>query len=228
MATMQPREPAFHGYAPPNEADVYRPPLSIVISRETGARGRSIAERVAEIMGWSYLDQESLEYLTQGPPAGNDGRIKTIDPAAEQWIKRQLDVLNQDGSLLRSPHVTSLVRGILTAVCTEQCVILGRGAGRVIPREARLHVKIIAPMEERVAFIEQMNRLSPEHARQFVIDKDRAREQFLAAKLGVPSSDLSLFDMVLNTAEFGVEASAQIVANAASSKEAHLKRGWQR
>lgn len=223
MTTINPGQPAFHGYAPASESPGYRPPLAIVISRETGARGRSIAERVAELLGWGYLDQESLEYLTQGPPAGNDGRDLEIEPVVNDWIDQRLQELNHDGTLLRHPQVTSLVRRILESSTAEHCVILARGAGRVLPDDARLHVKIVSPLETRIAYIAQLNRLSPNDAKQFVVEKDNSREEFLAAKLGVDTTDIAQFDLVVNTAQFGVEAAAQLIVTAAREKETFLR-----
>lgn len=218
---MQPSQPSFHGYAPTHASRGYRPPLAIVISRETGARGRSIAERVAALLEWEYVDQESLEYLTQGPPSGSGGD-REIPSTAEAWIESRLTSLTEDGTLVRNPQVTPLVRGILEASAEEHCVILGRGAGRVLPSEARLHVKIVAPMELRVALMAQLRRFSPAEAEQFIFEKDRSREEFLAAKLGVDPNDLSQYDLVINTAQFGVEASAQLIALAAREKDAYL------
>jgi cytidylate kinase len=223
MATINPGQPAFHGYAPTSENPGYRPPLAIVISRETGARGRSIAERVAELLGWGYLDQESLEYLTQGPPAGNDGRDANVEPVVNEWIDQRLQELNRDGALQRTPQVTSLFRRILEASTAENCVILARGAGRCLPDDARLHVKIVSPLETRIAYIGQLNRLSPADARQFIVEKDRSREEFLAAKLGVDTSDISQYDLVVNTSQFGVESAAQLIVTAAREKDNFLR-----
>jgi hypothetical protein len=217
-------QPAFHGYAPERGPEAYRPPLSIVISRESGSRGRSIAERAAELLGWGYLDQESLEYLTQGPPAGAHGRSPTLEPAVANWVAGRLEELNKDGTLLRSPPVTSLVRHILETAAQSHSVILARGAGRVLPGDARLHVKIIAPLEDRIAFIAQVNRLSLADAKQFVLEKDRSREEFLAAKLRVEPSDLAEYDIVINTAQLGVEASARLIAVAAREKIEFLRQ----
>jgi cytidylate kinase len=216
-------QPAFHGYAPEQDSQSYRPPLSIVISRESGSRGRSIAERTAELLGWGYLDQESLEYLTQGPPAGAHGRAATLDATVARWVDQRLDELNKDGTLLRSPQVTSLIRHILETAAQSHSVILARGAGRILPADARLHVKIVAPLQDRISFIAQINRLSLTDAKQFVLDKDRAREEFLAAKLRVEPSDISEYDLVINTVQLGVEGSARSIASAAREKIEFLR-----
>jgi hypothetical protein len=197
--------------------------LAIVLSRETGARGRSIAERVAELLGWDYIDQESLEYLTQGPPSGSGGK-RDLEAAPLDWVDRRMTELTEEGILVKNPEVTPLVRGVLEAAVVGRRVILGRGAGRVLPAESRLHVKIVAPLELRIAVIAQMRRLSSEQAAQYIREKDRSREEFLAAKLGVDPNDLSQYDLVVNTAHFGVDASAEIVALAAQEKEKYIRR----
>ena len=60
MTTINPGQPAFHGYAAASENPGYRPPLAYRDQSRNGARGRSIAERVAELLGWGYLDREGL------------------------------------------------------------------------------------------------------------------------------------------------------------------------
>jgi cytidylate kinase len=103
-------------------------------------------------------------------------------------------------------------------------VILARGAGRVLPEDARLHVKIVAPVDQRVAFIAEVNRMSTSDARQFVMEKDAARDAFLSAKLGADTTDLTQYDLIVNTSHLGVEAAAQIISAAAREKESFLER----
>src|SRR5438067_21858 len=48
--------------------------LTVAISRETGARGATIARRVAGKLGWEVYDQELLEFMAQDDPAGRTGQ----------------------------------------------------------------------------------------------------------------------------------------------------------
>ena len=78
--------------------------------------------------------------------------------------------------------------------------------------------KIVSPLETRIAYIGQLNRLSPADARQFIVEKDHS-EEFLAAKLGVDTSDISQYDLVVNTSQFGVESATQLIVTAAREKD---------
>ncbi len=211
-------QPAFHGYAPEQASHSYRPPLSIVISRESGSRGPidCRANGGTTRLGLSRSGEPRIPDAR--PPAGAHGRATTLEPTVARWVDQRLDELNKDGTLLRSPQVTSLIRHILETAAQSHSVILARGAGRVLPADARLHVKIVAPLQDRISFIAQINRLSLADAKQFVLDKDRAREEFLAAKLHVEPSDLSEYDLVINTVQLGVEGSARLIAAAAREK----------
>ena len=63
--------PVFHGYRPPPDPDdPFCPPLTVTISRETGSRGREVARRVADLLSWQLVNQETLEYITHN--AGSD------------------------------------------------------------------------------------------------------------------------------------------------------------
>src|SRR3954470_16594898 len=62
--------------------------LTIALSRESGARGGSIAKRVGRKLGWQVVDQETLEFLTQDELAFQD-----LPAAAREWADERLDQL---------------------------------------------------------------------------------------------------------------------------------------
>jgi hypothetical protein len=63
--------PPVHGYrGNPEPQPLVQPQgLSVAISREAGARGSTIARKVAELLGWQVFDQDSLDYLMQNDAA---------------------------------------------------------------------------------------------------------------------------------------------------------------
>ena len=60
----------LHGYRGETRVTA-RPPrgLTVVITRQAGARGGRIAKRVGQILGWQLFDQEMLGYLVQSESA---------------------------------------------------------------------------------------------------------------------------------------------------------------
>src|SRR5205085_9414929 len=69
---------------------------------------------------------------------------------------------------------------IATAANTGHVVIVGRG-GQVLLAEKRdvLHVRVVAPLEQRVAYVVRREGLDTEAARRRVEAKDQARTRFM-------------------------------------------------
>src|SRR5437763_7060974 len=82
--------PPLHGYRGEAPAAVDRWPcgLTIAISREAGARGGSIAQRIGRKLGWQVVDQDQLEYLAQ-----DDHVLDELPDAARAWAELRLDEL---------------------------------------------------------------------------------------------------------------------------------------
>ena len=55
-------------------------------------------------------------------------------------------------------------RLILSIAAGGQAILVGRGAGYYLPRETSLHVRIVAPLADRVAHMADLLRLTREQA----------------------------------------------------------------
>ena len=224
MAMLESEVPAFHGYAR-NEADSeasFRPPLTIAISREAGARGRTVAKRTAKLLEREFVSQETLEYMAENSRF-QDG-MKELSEAALEWIERSLADERQVEVLGANPELEPLMRVILGVAARCRCVLLGRGAGCVLPTDAKLHVRLYAPEKERITYLSQLERLSWTEAEKVVRERDEARRRFVSSRFGRAPGDLLQYDLALNTAQLGSEATAQIIVAAANAKEEFLRQ----
>lgn len=215
--------PAFHGYAPAlsaSERDSFRPPITIALSRETGSRGRAVARRVADLLGWQCIDKEAMECIAHNSGILPDSETPA-DAEMESWIAARLAELTDEGPLRDHPDLEPMTRLTLRIAVGGRSVILGRGAGYMLPAESRLHVRLVAPEEDRIAYIAQVERLSRSEAERYVRQRDEARRRFMTAKFGANPLAFSDYDMVLNAAQLGVEACAQLILAALRAKEAY-------
>lgn len=214
--------PIYHGYAPDEQAveREYRPPLTVAISRETGSRGRSVARRVAELLNWQFVDQETLEYVSHDPNFRERGEEPMPDQLRE-WVDGVLAGVRDELVLDHQPKILPLVRKILELAAEGHAVILGRGAGSVLPAATTLRVSLVAPERERIAYIAQIERMSFAEAGKLVHQRDKARRRFLRREFGTSSSSPIPYDLILNTTEFGVEGCAAVIASAVREKDFH-------
>jgi cytidylate kinase len=206
----------LHGYrGEPASASAARWPsgLTIAISREAGARGGSIAQRVSRKLGWQVVDQELLDYLVQDELAFQD-----LPEPAREWADERLDQLLRARVINHDPEVISLARVVLRLGVQGEVVLIGRAGGHLLPPPTTLHVRVVAPESDRVAYMAQSLRLTAEEAAEEVGRRDRRRSEFLAQYLGCQPSDPYHYDLLLNSSRLGEEQCADLSAQAARGK----------
>jgi cytidylate kinase len=195
--------------------------LTIAISREAGARGATIAERAAVKLGWQIYSQDLLEYITQAGTMRQD-ILDHLPMSAGVWVDDQMNRLLKEQNLSRNPSVLDLARMVLSLGAQGEVVLLGRGAGCILPARSTLHVRLVAPLADRVAYMSQWMRLTEEEAAEQVRKRDSRRSEFIATHFHRESGDVHQFDMVLNSSLLGEERCAELIVQAARAKAASL------
>jgi cytidylate kinase len=191
--------------------------LTVAVSREAGSRGGTITRRVGRKLGWQVYNQELLEYIAQ-EGAFRQGMADDVPPAAAAWAAERLQTLLREGRLSDHPSVLELARVILLLGAQGNVVVLGRGAGCILPAETTLHVRIVAPLDDRIAYLSQWMRLTlPESAEQ-VRMRDSRRAEFVQGHFHRQPGDPYQYDLLLNSSLLGEELCAEVIAHAARVK----------
>ncbi|MCI0461880.1 MAG: cytidylate kinase-like family protein [Gemmataceae bacterium] len=128
--------------------------LTIAISREAGSRGGTIARRAGRKLGWQVYNQELLEYIAQ-EGAFRQGLTEDLPPEVACWVEEQLQRLLREQNLSRHPSILNLARIILALGAQGDVLLIGRGAGCILPRASTLHVRLMAPLPDRIAYMSQ-------------------------------------------------------------------------
>src|SRR5207245_10592338 len=119
-----------------------------------------------------------------------------------------------------SPHpsIMELARVVRALGAQGECVLIGRGAGRILPAESTLDVRIIAPLADRIAYMSQRLRLSLDAAAEEVKQRDRQRAEFVSTHFQRQPADIYQYDLILNSSHLGEEVCAELIAHAARAK----------
>jgi len=202
-------------------SDPPRPPAPfITISRQAGASGRSVAAQVVERLNgrdpdapqWTIWDDELVERVAHDAHLPG-AKVAALEDVRPSWLEEAL------GSLVVSTppvdemtvysRVSAAIRGL---VAKGNVVIVGRGAVFVtdgIP--GGIHVRLVAPIEQRIEWTARARKLSPEAATEWVHQTDAARKDFyhrhFPGRPFVPES----FHATYNTAASGVEQIADSI-----------------
>jgi cytidylate kinase len=218
------RESPRHGF----QGDRGAPPprlgpsaLTIAVSREAGARGGTIARRVARKLGWQVYDQELLEYMAQEAIV-SQGVLDAPPATPADWVEARLQQLIRDNTLSEHPTIANLARVVLALGAQGQAVLIGRGAGCILPRETTLNVRIIAPLQERIGYMGQWLRLTVEEATERVRMRDERRIEFVVNNFHRDPSDVHQYDVILNSSLLGEDVCAELIAQAARFRAAQL------
>jgi cytidylate kinase len=111
---------------------------------------------------------------------------------------------------------------ILALGAQGEVILIGRGAGHVLPRETTLSLRLVAPLSDRVAYFSQWLRLPQQEAAEQVRQRDQRRNDFIERHFRQSPADVHLYDLVLNTGYVGEDLSVELIVQAARAKHAAL------
>ena len=193
--------------------------LTIALSREAGSRGASIAARVGKALGWQAYHQELLDYIAHEGTV-RDSILTGLQAAEVEWIEGRLRALD----LPAAPPVLEQARLILALGMAGNVVLLGRGAGCLLPAASTLHVRIIAPLPDRIAYMSQWLRLTHEQAAEQVRLRDANRAEFIQNHYQRLPGDPYQYDLLINSSLLGEDLCVELIVRAAKAKQTVRER----
>jgi cytidylate kinase len=210
-----------HGFqgdrAPVAETPFVPAGLTVALSREAGSRGGSIARRAAARLGWQVYSQDLLEYIAQDVNF-RQGIEDQLTPAAVHWVEEHLEQLRAAAGLGLERLWLDLARTLFSLAARGKVVLIGRGAGFLLPSRSTLHVRIMAPLSDRVAYMSQWLRLTLDEAAQQVRLRDSRRADLIARHFQRQVGDVYQYDLLLNSSLLGEELGADLIVAAAHAK----------
>jgi len=104
---------------------------------------------------------------------------------------------------------------VQVAASTGHVVIVGRGGQVILARQRDvLHVRLVAPLEQRIAYVMRREGLGEAAARARIQEKDRARTRYMQAMYHCNHEDPHLYDLVLNTGVLDLDSAVDLICQA--------------
>lgn len=188
----------------------------ITISRHFGSGGELIARLVAEKLGFLLVNKAVI--------AENMRSCGIQEPELvhfdEKKIKFQDGEWDRETEERRRHYLAQLHNFFYDLAIRENMVILGRG-GQFLFRDfpPALHVKIIAPLQNRIGRVCRLYNLDESAAARLVAEQDRDRETYLRQIFGGDWLNAELYHLVINTGVIGPEEAAALIVTAACLRE---------
>lgn len=199
--------------------------IVITIGRNFGSNGRRIGERVAQEMGMDFYDRNLIELSSR--ESGMD--FKKVGGADERLIGgimnygHGLDFIQENPNDAIYLAQANVIRALYEK--EKSCVIVGRGADYVLAgRPDVLRVFVYAPLENRIDTVMNRYHFSREEAEKAVRHIDKQRRNYYEYFTDHNWDKKEEKELLINSAEFGIEESANMIRRAAEFK---LSKEWE-
>lgn len=188
----------------------------ITISRQFGAGGKTIGKRVAEKLGYTFIDEDLVQLIAEKAKV-SPGWVESVEKEAGGRLSRIVSrmvskplvdkILKDDyGYIDERIYIDYLV--VLIAQMAEEgnVVFLDRGSQYILnDHPDAFHVLLINTFPNRVKFMMESYDLTEQRATQVVKSEEKRRVN-LYKKIGKQDYDQAqLYHMVINMAKIDLE-----------------------
>jgi CMP/dCMP kinase len=207
---------------------------AVTVSREYGSGGGEIAARLAKRLQWKLVDHAIVERVASEMGTTMQ-EAEAYDEHAESTLSQVLGSLVYVSPLLMSgappqallanekSYCETVNKIVKAAAMHRHTVIVGRASQVLLaPLRDVLHVRVIAPFENRVAYVMQREGLERTEAQARIHAKDRDRARYLETEYHHRPDDMHLYDLVLDTTTLGLDNAVETICFALYQKSRHL------
>ena len=202
--------------------------IQITIARQYGSDGRMVGEKLAELLGFRYVDRELVTLAAQ--KSGYDPEI--LSRADEKSAGSLLYTLAMGsnmygvhgGAQLEMPLNDKLFIVQSEIIKSEadkgSCVFVGRCADYVLAEyPGRISVFLYASKDARIKRVAQEHGLSEKEASETINKTDKRRAGYYNFYTGGRWGDFENYHLMLDTSVLGTDKAAEIIAQYVRSKK---------
>lgn len=178
----------------------------ITISRESGARGSLVGQKLAERLNYRFVDREVIHEVAMEYGIRQDEFEHIYEHAPgllERYDRRNREIVQLIGRIIQG-----LARRDNTVIVARDAFAVLRNYGDV------LNVRVTARRSVRVQRIQADEGIQPKEARAKLDRLDEERSKYIGAYLGLNWTDAGLYDVAVNTGKLSPDSAADMVAAA--------------
>jgi cytidylate kinase len=212
----------------------------ITMSRQIGSGWREIGDRLIDELGLRVFDKRLMmlvaaevgiheaeivdysdeEYTARGFFERLFSRQRTVASITTR-TRGSLGAEQRSTQALDEAMAIDLIRATMGAAYERgNVLIVGRGGQAILEGKPDvLHVRVVAPMEDRVRRLQERENLTAPQARRLAMERDRAKEEYLHTFHNLDPADTTMYDLVVNTGKLGTNTAVELIITAAKALE---------
>lgn len=197
------------------------PPLEpvIAVSRLPGCNTADISGKLAKKMNFDVFNGQLMALVAEDAKL-SISVVETLDEkcvsTVEDWIKSFI----VQRYFCSEEYFHRLLRVVGTIGKHGRAIIVGRGAGFMLPPAECLRVLLVAPLEIRIGNVVKKMKVPYEQARSRVIQRESDRKAYIRKYFHAEMTDPIHYDLVVNTEELDVDTVVEILHSAWKAKKA--------
>lgn len=197
--------------------------MIITISRQYLAGASEVAERIAEQLEWTVVDDAFTDAIAERSGYSAED-VRSLEESVPSFMERfaQSSALSFPEFLLSTPSAIEEPEAVKLAHISREfieelghrnkVVMVGRAAAAVLARDTQaIHVRLVSSFEYRVRNAVDRFGLSESEAEAKVDETDLNRERYHKEIFGRDWNDPVNYHMVLNTEHLGTDGAADLV-----------------
>jgi len=200
------------------EAGVRR---AVTISRQAGCGALAVAEKLARHLqersphhadAWKVFDRNLMETVMED----HDLPARLAQFLPEDRVSYLEDII---ADLIQAyPPSQTVIRQttetILKLASVGNVILIGRGGNIITARLPNMfHVRLVAPLEDRIEYSRKFYEMTKAEARKFCRREDLGRERYLKKYFHANINDASLYHLVINLGLIDNENAAKLIGD---------------
>jgi cytidylate kinase len=195
---------------------------AVTISRQAGCGALAVAEKLARYLQahspkhavpWTIFDRNLMEKVLED----HDLPTRLAQFLPEDRVSYLEDIM-ADLLQVYPPSQTVICQTtetILKLASLGNVILIGRG-GNVITAKLpnMLHVRLVAPLEERIEHSRKSYDMTKIEARKFCLHEDLGRKRYLKKYFNADVNDPLLYHLIINTGLVGYDDAAKLIGDA--------------
>jgi cytidylate kinase len=195
----------------------------VTVSRQHGSRGREVAAKLAERFHYTLLHRNTIDRISES--TGHLRRLlEALDEHSRSQVSIWVDSMLSGKYLDETDYAAALFKTVHSIARLGGVVVVGRGANFIIGPDAGVHLRIVAPREERIASLARRKGITEAAAGREIDVYDHDRDAFVRKLFHRSVEDPLAYDVVLNQSGRPVNVLVDLATAVAEEKIARLRR----
>ncbi|MEN8244152.1 MAG: cytidylate kinase-like family protein [Thermodesulfobacteriota bacterium] len=190
-------------------------PLPVItMCIQPGSGGHMIAAEVAHRLGVELYDKNMLVPMANAVDAESQA-LEAIEQERPSGIQDFISSLLKKNYVYTGDYLQYLKDTVEIIGKINNGVIVGRGANFILPYKGQFSVRTMAPLDIRVKNVAFRFGVSLDEAKKRVKNREQKRKNFVKEAFRKDITDPEHYDLIINTARMGLEASVDAIIGAA-------------